>query len=242
VAVDVEIVVPVYNEAAQVGGHVRRLRAWLDGEVPFSSTVHVVDNASVDGTWPILQDLAATVAGVACTHLDRKGRGGAIRSAWSVSEATVVAYMDVDLSTELSALAPLVGPLLDDEGDLSVGSRRLPGSQVHRGLRREVVSRTYLALVHLALRTRITDLQCGFKAMRADAAKVLLPEVLDNEWFFDTELLVLAERRGLRVREVPVTWVDDPDTRVRIVETAVKDIRGTLRLRRTLRHERRLGL
>lgn len=190
-----------------------------------------MDNASTDDTFAIVSDLAASTPGIAALHLDRKGRGGAIRRAWSSSDATVVAYMDVDLSTDLAALAPLVEPLLRDEYDLAVGSRRLPGSQVSRGTRREVISRGYLAIAHLALGTRITDLQCGFKAMRTKAARDLLPDVVDDEWFFDTELLVLAERRGLRITEVPVTWVDDPDTRVRIMRTAWKDLRGVARLR-----------
>jgi glycosyltransferase involved in cell wall biosynthesis len=233
VGVDVEVVVPVYNEADQVEDHLRRLREFLDREVPFSALVTVVDNASTDDTWPVVARLAATISGLDTLHLDRKGRGGAIRQAWSRSGATVVAYMDVDLSTDLAALLPLVTPLLNNDYDMAIGSRRLPRSRVRRGARREAISRAYLAMAHAGLGTHISDLQCGFKAMRADAARVVLPDVEDNEWFFDTELLVTAERRGLRIAEIPVTWVDDPDTRVRIVETAMKDLRGIVRLRRT---------
>ncbi len=223
---------PVYNEAAQVRAHVERLRRWLDEAVAFTAEVTVVDNASTDDTMAIVSDLASSTPGITAVHLERKGRGGAIRQAWMRSDATVVAYMDVDLSTDLAALGPLVEPLLRDEHDLAVGSRRLPGSQVSRGARRELISRGYLAIAHVALGTRITDLQCGFKAMRTKAARDLLPEVADDEWFFDTELLVLAERRGLRITEVPVTWVDDPDTRVRVLSTAWKDLQGVERLRR----------
>lgn len=231
--VDVEIAVPVYNEADQLENHVLRLRRFLDSQVPFTSQVKVVDNASTDETWAILERVAATVPGVSAVHLDRKGRGGAIRTAWSASQAAVVSYMDVDLSTDLTALLPLVRPLLDGDGDIAIGSRRLPGSAVHRGFRRETISRGYLMLARRLLCTKISDLQCGFKAMRVEVAKALLPEIQDDEWFFDTELLVQAERLGLRIIEIPVTWVDDPDTRVRIVETAIKDLQGILRLRRT---------
>jgi glycosyltransferase involved in cell wall biosynthesis len=232
VGVDVEVVVPVYNEAHQVEGHITKLRAFLDDQFPYRALITVVDNASTDATLARVTALAATTPDLSVIHLDRKGRGGAIRTAWSASEAAVVAYMDVDLSTDLRALLPLVRPLLEGEKDLAIGSRRLPGSRVRRGAKRETISRAYLALARIGLGTRISDLQCGFKAMRADAARDLLPDVEDNEWFFDTELLVLAERRGLRIVEVPVTWVDDPDTRVRIFETAAKDIQGILRLRR----------
>jgi glycosyltransferase involved in cell wall biosynthesis len=235
----VEVVVPVYNESHDLEPNIRRLRRYLDREFPFDSIVTIVDNASTDGTWDIARRLVAEVPGVKARHLDAKGRGRALRAAWSASDADVVAYMDVDLSTDLDALLPLVAPLVSGHSDVAIGSRLAPGSRVERGLKREIISRTYNAILRVALRNRFTDAQCGFKAMRAADARALLPAVADEQWFFDTELLVLAERRGLRIHEVPVDWTDDPDTRVAIVSTAVADLRGIWRLVRWRRSSQR---
>jgi putative flippase GtrA len=230
VPVDVEIVVPVYNEAAHLAERVTELRRFLDSSFPFPARVTVVDNASTDETYAVATELAATVPGVAALHLPRKGRGYALRAAWSTSNAPVVAYMDVDLSTSLPALLPLVAPLLSGHRDVAIGSRLARGAHVVRGPKRELISRAYNVLLKLTLRGRFSDAQCGFKALTRDAAQRLLPLVEDNEWFFDTELLVTAERLGLRIGEVPVDWVDDPDSRVHIVSTAVDDLRGVWRL------------
>ncbi len=228
--VDVEIVVPVYNEAAQLAERITALRRFLDESFPFRALVTIVDNASTDATYEVASELAATVTGVAAIHLPRKGRGYALRSAWSTSDAPVVAYMDVDLSTSLAALLPLVAPLLSGHRDVTIGSRLAPGAHVVRGPKRELISRAYNLILKLTLRGRFSDAQCGFKALRRDAADVLLPLVEDDEWFFDTELLVTAERLGLRIGEVPVDWVDDLDSRVDIVSTAADDLRGVWRM------------
>ncbi len=230
VPVDVEIVVPVYNEAAQLAERVTALRSFLDRSFPFRALVTVVDNASTDDTYAVARDLASSQPGVAALHLPRKGRGYALRSAWSTSEAPVVAYMDVDLSTSLPALLPLVAPLLSGHRDVAIGTRLAQGARVVRGPKRELISRAYNLLLKLTLRGRFSDAQCGFKALRRDAAEKLLPLVEDDEWFFDTELLVTAERLGLRIGEVPVDWVDDPDSRVDVVSTAADDLRGVWRL------------
>jgi glycosyltransferase involved in cell wall biosynthesis len=228
--VDVEIVVPVYNEAPQLAERITALRSFLDESFPFGALVTIVDNASTDDTYEVAAGLAAGLRGVAVMRLSRKGRGYALRSAWSTSLAPVVAYMDVDLSTSLSALLPLVAPLLSGHRDVAIGSRLARGAHVVRGPKRELISRSYNLLLRLTLRGRFSDAQCGFKALRRDAAEKLLPLVEDNEWFFDTELLVTAERLGLRIGEVPVDWVDDPDSRVDIVTTATDDLRGVWRM------------
>ena len=163
-------------------------------------------------------------------HLDQKGRGRALRAAWSSSSASVVAYMDVDLATGLDALLPLVAPLLSGHSDLAIGTRLAPGAHVVRGARREFISRAYNLLCGPRSRSACTDAQCGFKAMRRDAAAELLPLVEDEEWFFDTEVLVTAQRIGLRIHEVPVDWVDDLDSRVEVVPTALADLRGVWRM------------
>jgi glycosyltransferase involved in cell wall biosynthesis len=230
VPLDVEIVVPVYNEAAQLAERITSLRTFLDESFPFRALVTVVDNASTDDTDKVARHLAATMRGVAAIHLPRKGRGYALRAAWSTSDAPVVAYMDVDLSTSLPALLPLVAPLLSGHRDVTIGSRLAPGAHVVRGPKRELISRSYNLLLKLTLQGRFSDAQCGFKALRRDAAAKLLPLIEDNDWFFDTELLVTAERLGLRIGEVPVDWVDDPDSRVQIVSTAKDDLRGVWRM------------
>jgi putative flippase GtrA len=227
---DVEIVIPVYNEAPQLVERITELRRFLDDAFPFRALVTVVDNASTDETFALASALAATTPGVAALHLPRKGRGHALRTAWSSSSAPVVAYMDVDLSTSLSALLPLVAPLLSGQRDVAIGTRLARGAHVVRGPKRELISRAYNLLLKLSLRGRFSDAQCGFKALRRESALELLPLVKDDEWFFDTELLVTAERLGLRICEVPVDWVDDPDSRVQIVRTAVSDLRGVWRI------------
>jgi glycosyltransferase involved in cell wall biosynthesis len=230
IPMDVEIVVPVYNEASQLVARITALRSFLDESFPFRALVTIVDNASTDDTMQVARTLAETVPGVAVLHLPRKGRGYALRCAWSTSSAPVVAYMDVDLSTSLRALLPLVAPLISGHRDIAIGSRLAPGAHVVRGPKRELISRAYNLLLKVALRGHFSDAQCGFKALRLDAARRLLPLVEDDEWFFDTELLVTAERLGLRIGEVPVDWVDDPDSRVQIVSTALDDLRGVRRL------------
>jgi len=235
---DVEIVIPVYNEAPHLTARVTELRRFLDQSFPFRALVTVVDNASTDETFALASQLAASTPGVAAKHLARKGRGYALRSAWSESTAPVVAYMDVDLSTSLSALLPLVAPLLSGQSDVAIGTRLARGAHVVRGPKRELISRAYNLLLRLSLRGRFSDAQCGFKALRRESALQLLPLVKDDEWFFDTELLVTAERLGLRISEVPVDWVDDPDSRVQIVRTALNDLRGVWRISHG--HARRL--
>jgi len=230
VPLDVEIVIPVYNEAEHLADRVTELRRFLDESFPFRALVTVVDNASTDSTFLLATQLAETIPGVAAIHLPRKGRGYALRSAWSTSTAPVVAYMDVDLSTSLSALLPLVAPLLSGQRDVAIGTRLARGAHVVRGPKRELISRGYNLLLKLFLRGRFSDAQCGFKALRRESALQLLPLVKDDEWFFDTELLVTAERLGLRISEVPVDWVDDPDSRVQILRTALDDLRGVWRI------------
>jgi putative flippase GtrA len=227
----VEIVVPVLNEERDLAPSIRRLVAYLTGRFPFQTVVTIADNGSTDGTWAAAQALAAQLDGVRAVRLERPGRGHALRSAWSASRADVLAYMDVDLSTDLNALLPLVAPLLSGHSDLAIGTRLARGARVVRGPRREVISRCYNVLLHATLGAGFSDAQCGFKAIRADMARLLLPWTRDTGWFFDSELLVLAERAGLRIHEVPVDWIDDPDSRVKVAATAMADLRGIARMR-----------
>jgi putative flippase GtrA len=228
----VEIVVPVYNEAEELGRSIERLHRYLTERFPLSWRVTIADNASTDATWQLACDLACDLRGVRAVHMDCKGRGRALREVWSASTARVVAYMDVDLSTDLDALLPLVAPLVSGHSDVAIGTRLASGARVVRGPKREVISRAYNLLLKATMRSGFSDAQCGFKAVRADVARELLPMIEDQEWFFDTELLLLAEHNGLRIHEVPVDWVDDSDSRVDVVGTAVADLRGIWRMAR----------
>jgi glycosyltransferase involved in cell wall biosynthesis/putative flippase GtrA len=226
----VDVVIPVHNEEAGLAASVRRLREYLTAHLPYTCRITIVDNASTDATAAVADGLADEFPEVGSLHIDRKGRGHALRVAWLASASPVLAYMDVDLSTELSAVLPLVAPVVSGHSDLAIGSRLSRGSCVVRGPRRELISRGYNLLVKGTLRTGVTDAQCGFKAIRADVAQALVPLVEDDGWFFDTELLVLAERSGLRIHEVPVDWTDDPDSRVDVAATVREDLRGLRRL------------
>jgi putative flippase GtrA len=226
----VEIVIPVRDEERDLGPSVRRLHAYLRDRFPFAARITIADNGSSDGTWAAAGQLTAELTSVRAVRIEQPGRGGALRSAWLASDADVYAYMDVDLSTDLNALLPLIAPLVSGHSDVAIGTRLAHGARVIRGPRREIISRCYNLLLHATLGTRFSDAQCGFKAIRADQARVLLPLTSDSGWFFDTELLVLAERAGLRIHEVPVDWIDDANSRVRIVSTALGDLRGIVRL------------
>jgi putative flippase GtrA len=227
-----DVVVPVYNEEKALADSVHRLHRHLLDTFPYPVRITIADNASVDDTPRIAAELATELADVRVVRLEQKGRGRALHQVWSESDAAVLAYMDVDLSTDLAALAPLVAPLISGHSDLAIGTRLGRGSRVVRGAKREIISRCYNLILRSTLAARFSDAQCGFKAIRADIARGLLPHVADTGWFFDTELLVLAERSGLRIHEVPVDWVDDPDSRVDIIATATADLKGVGRLLR----------
>ncbi len=235
----VEIVIPVYNEQHGLAAAVHTLREHMLRELSMPFAITVADNASTDRTLELARSLAASLPEIQVLHLQRKGRGRALRAAWSASEADVLAYMDVDLSTDLTALGELLLPLLEGRADLAIGSRLAPGAEVTRGIKRELISRSYNALLHTLLGTGFSDAQCGFKAGRREVIQALLQEVEDNEWFFDTELLYRAQRNRLAIHEVPVRWVDDPDSRVDILATAREDLRGIMRLRRATRERER---
>ncbi|MFF3397191.1 glycosyltransferase [Streptomyces sp. NPDC002659] len=229
-----DVVIPVYNEEKDLERCVRRLHDHLVRTFPYGFRITVADNASTDATPQVATWLAHSIPEVEAYRLEEKGRGRALRTVWSHSDAPVLAYMDVDLSTDLNALLPLVAPLISGHSDLAIGSRLARSSRVVRGPKREFISRAYNLILRGSLAARFSDAQCGFKAIRREVAERLLPMVEDTGWFFDTELLVLAERAGLRIHEVPVDWVDDPDSTVHIVSTATEDLKGVWRVGRAL--------
>lgn len=229
-----DVALPVFNEQSSLAESVRTLHEYLSTDVDVTWRITIADNASTDDTAAIADRLAAELPGVVAVHLAEKGRGRALRRVWLESPAEVVAYLDIDLSTDLRALPPLVAPLLSGHSDIAIGTRLARSSRVVRGARREFISRSYNFLLRGAMAVKFSDAQCGFKAMRRDVAQQLIPLVEDDGWFFDSELLVIAERSGLRIHEVPVDWVDDPDSKVDIVSTAREDLKGILRVGRSI--------
>lgn len=229
-SLSLDIAVPVYNEQATLESSIRRLHAYLTDAVEQTWRITIADNASTDETAAIADRLAAELSGVVAVHLPLKGRGRALKHVWGASPAEVLVYLDEDLSTDLAALPPLVAPLLSGHSDLAIGTRLGRTSRVTRGGKREFISRSYNLLLRRTMSVGFSDAQCGFKAIRRDVAQRLLPLVEDDAWFFDTELLILAERCGLRIHEIPVDWVDDPQSSVDIVRTATDDLKGMVRV------------
>ncbi|MDP4506451.1 glycosyltransferase [Nonomuraea turcica] len=226
----VDIVIPVLNEERALPGCVRTLAAFLDDRFPLPWRITIMDNGSTDATWPLAAALAGEFDQVHARRIDVRGRGAALRAAWRDSPADIVAYMDVDLSTDLDALFPLVAAVASGHSEIAIGTRLAHSARTRRSLRREVVSRSYNALLRYGFGAGFSDAQCGFKAARTDVVRPLMDKVEDNGWFFDTELLLLAEHNGLRVHEVPVDWIEDIDSRVRVVRTAADDLKGLARL------------
>ena len=227
----VDVIIPVYNEAAALEKSIATLYAFLTEHCLYDWRVVVADNASTDRTLAIAQELAGRMPRVVPFHLDQKGRGRALRHAWTASDADVVSYMDVDLSTGLDAFMPMVDAILKGGYEVAIGSRLMKESQVTRGPKREFISRCYNLLIKLMFWHGFSDAQCGFKAVSRRAVRELIPLVQDQAWFFDTELLLLAERKGYPIKDVPVTWVDDPGSTVKIGDTAWKDFKGLVRVR-----------
>jgi hypothetical protein len=231
-----EIAIPIYNEEKVLAASIHRLRDHLNVHFPYPFVLTIADNGSTDGSWELATRLAGELPDVRAVQVPAKGRGGAIRHVWSRSEARVVAYMDVDLSIALDAFAPLVAAVMSGHSDLAVGTRYAQASFVDRSPKRAFFSRSYNYLLRNTLGARFSDAMCGFKAARTDVIQALLPAIEDNKWFFDTELLLFAQRRGLRIHEVPVVCIDDPDSSVHVVHDALDDLEGMARVSRRVVH------
>jgi len=230
----VDLVIPVLNEAHVLAKSVEQVLAFLRQRFHCSWHLVIIDNGSSDGTQEVAKDLCARHPEVRFLHLMQRGRGRALRHAWLQSRAQVVCYMDVDLSTRLEHLTTLIGSIADEGYDIATGSRLLPDSRTTRSWKREAISRIYNIFIKTVLFTRFSDAQCGFKAVSRRAVEQIVPLVADQTWFFDTELLVLGEKHGYRIKDIPVVWIEDDDSRVKIFQTGWDDIKGVFRLRKQL--------
>ena len=226
----VDVVVPVYNEEQALSRNIVILADFMRANLPNPWQIIIADNASTDQTSAVADMLCERYTGINYLHIPQKGRGRALKAAWMDSTADIVSYMDVDLSTDLSHLPPLLTSL-ELGYDVAIGSRLSRGSRVTRSLKREIVSRGYNMLVKSMFFTPFQDAQCGFKALTRRAAEAIVPHVKNDNWFFDTELLIIAAKRGYKINQVPVKWDDDPTSTVNIARTAAEDVKGLLRLR-----------
>ncbi|MCC7364754.1 MAG: glycosyltransferase family 2 protein [Dehalococcoidia bacterium] len=230
----VDIILPVYNEVAVLRQSVEKVLAFVAGHDKYAWHITIADNGSTDGTGPLARELEAEHPGkVEALLLTIKGRGLALKEAWTRSHADIVCYMDIDLSTDLAHLPQLVDRIAERGCDVAIGTRLAKGSKTRRSLKREITSRGYVFLIRATFpKMKISDAQCGFKALSRKAADDIVPRVENGMWFFDTELLILAHRLGYKICEVPVRWDEDPDTKVHIIKTAIEDIKGLARMRR----------
>lgn len=230
----VDVVIPVLNEAHVLKRSVETLSSFLQASLPYRWRIVIVDNGSTDGTQNVAKELAVAYPEVKVLRLLQKGRGRALRHAWLRSDADMVCYMDVDLSTKLDHVPELLDAIAHQGYDVATGSRLMRESQIKRSVKREIISRIYNVLVKAVLFTRFSDAQCGFKALSRKAVEQIVPQIKDQAWFFDTELLTLAEKQGYRIKDLPVVWIEDDDSRVKIIQTGWEDIKGLFRLRRQL--------
>ncbi|MBI4306237.1 MAG: glycosyltransferase family 2 protein [Chloroflexi bacterium] len=230
--VSVDVVIPVLNEERQLPESIRKLNDFLSSQPNRTWRILVADNGSTDRTPEVVTELAREIPNLKLTRLKQRGRGRAVKKAWLESDADVRCYMDVDLSTDMGHLPALVSAIADEGHDVAIGSRLAPGSVVTgRTLKREITSRGYSCLFRGMFFTKFRDAQCGFKAVSARTAAAVLPLVRNTGWFFDTEMLIIAQHSGFKIKEIPVHWTDDPDSRVKILKTAYEDVKGLLRLR-----------
>lgn len=225
----VDLVLPVYNEEAQLKKNALKVYSFLKGQPGYDWRILIVSNGSTDRTAVIGERLSRQYPEISLLNLKEKGRGRALKTAWLASKAEILSYMDIDLSADLKFYPKMI-QAVQENFDLAVGSRLGAGAEVNRGFRREVISRSYNLLIKILFQTHFSDAQCGFKAISRVAAQKILPLVKDNYWFFDSELLIIAEKMGLRIFNLPIAWVDDPGSTVKILRTARGDLEGLARL------------
>lgn len=229
----VDIVIPVYNEELALPANIPILENYCTHNLSdYDWRIIIADNASTDRTGEIATRFSKR-KNIFYERLEQKGRGRALAETWKKSKADIVSYMDVDLSSNLDFFPSLL-VAIENGADIAIGSRLTHGARViGRTVAREIMSRGYNFLIWLFFRVSFHDAQCGFKAMKRPVFLELLPLVENKNWFFDTELLVIAEKKGCKIAEIPISWHDDPSSTVRVAGTATEDLRGLVRLWKT---------
>ncbi len=202
------IAIPVYNEESILAENAIKLYDFLKKNIFDDWQIIIADNNSIDQTGKIGQDLEKSLGGIKYLHIPQKGKGRAIRAAWESVNSDIYVFMDADLATDLSTLPDLISAIGRENYDLAAGARFHKDSKVKRSLLRKFISRAYRFILRLALRSKIKDAPCGFKAVNYKVIKNILPQIKNNEWFFDTEMIVLAEKQNYRVKEIPVIWTE----------------------------------
>ena len=227
------VTIPVYNEERALPVSIPVLHRFLSEHMSaYDWMIEIADNASIDKTPEVSRTLVGEFDRVQYRRLEQKGRGRALKQSWTGSDADICSYMDVDLSTNLESYPPMIEALAARGFDIGTGSRLMRGANTERSFKRELISRSYNIMIKALFFTRFSDAQCGFKAVTRHIIDTLLPIIEDNVWFFDSELLIIGEKCGYRIFDVPVKWIEDLDTRVKIVRTATDDIKGLLRVKR----------
>jgi glycosyltransferase involved in cell wall biosynthesis len=230
------VTIPVYNEERALPVSIPALHQFLGRTMSaYEWSIEIADNASIDRTPEVSRELTARFPEVRYRRLEQKGRGRALKQSWNGSDADICSYMDVDLSTNLESFPPMIDALANKGYDIGTGSRLMRGANTTRSFKRELISRTYNLMIKVMFFTKFSDAQCGFKAVTRQVIDTLMPSIEDNVWFFDSELLIIGEKCGYRIFDVPVKWIEDLDTRVKIVSTATDDIKGLLRVRKNFR-------
>jgi glycosyltransferase involved in cell wall biosynthesis len=228
-----EILLPVYNESDVLGQNVEKLVRYFDGQGKWEYKLTIIDNGSTDRTPTVCEELRERFAGkVGAIRLDVKGRGRALRYGLLQSTAPVVGYMDIDLSADLNSFGGLYAAIAEGH-DIAVGSRLAKGSCAARSSFRNALSCGYNALVKKILKMNVSDAQCGFKLFCRGPVLGVLPFVKSDQWCFDTELLFFAFKKGLKVKEVPLSWKerDKGKSKVRIIPYVFEGLGTLIRLK-----------
>lgn len=229
-----DVVLPVLNEFVDLPKNLPILHAFLSKHMAeYEWNIVIVDNGSSARAKQQSSKLAKKYTKVRSVSVHPKGRGRALKYTWMHSSADILCYMDIDLSSQLEFLPELIDSVSKKGFDIAIGSRNSPGSKViGRKLIREISSKGYALLIRLTfLHTHIPDAQCGFKAISREIAQKIVPRIKDNAWFFDSELLICSEKRGYKIKVVPIEWHDDPNSTVKVLKTAWEDIKGLVRIR-----------
>ncbi len=232
------IVLPTYNEENILQKNVLKVRKFCQDNLRnFDWQILIADNGSTDKTPKLAQELSHEYSRIDYFHTSQKGRGAALKIAWNKNNylADIYLYMDIDLATDLNHLPQLIASIIQEGYDLTIGSRLQKESKTERSFLREFISRFYNLLLKIFFGLKIKDYQCGFKAVNQKIVEKIVPLIKNNNWFFDTELIILSHKNNYKIKEIPVKWVEKRDkkrkSKVKIIKTAWEDIKGIIRLK-----------